>query len=153
MQMYFSGFLYQSISVTCTPGKRQRLMGNHRGREQEIQSHGWLDNFSGQHWLGCSNPKFRCSTLSKWFWVRFSCSSLLAKGNSSRKLDHVYKQHQQSTFTIFPWWWRPGWSLKCWNFNYNWHGFLPEKIYICLTFLNRFFYFYISLWMLKCIKC
>jgi hypothetical protein len=42
--------------------------------------------------------------------------------------DNVYKHHQRSTFTSFPWWWRRRWSPKRRGSVHNWHGFFPEKV-------------------------
>jgi hypothetical protein len=52
----------------------------------------------------------------------------LANGHSGGNFDHVYKHHQWSTFTSFPWWRRQRWSLKRRAFIHKWHGLLPEKI-------------------------
>jgi hypothetical protein len=90
---------------------------------------------SRQHWLGHSDPKFRCDTPSETFWVRFGCYSLLANDHSRGNFDHVYKHHQQSTFTSFPWWWKRRWSPKRWDFIHKWHGLLFEKILSSILFV------------------
>jgi hypothetical protein len=46
-----------------------------------------------------------------------------------RNVDHVYKHHQWSTFTSFPWWRRRRWSLKRWASIHNWHGLCPRRFH------------------------